>query len=176
MQHQENQKNLVLAIVLSMAVLFAWQFFYAAPREQERQTRIRQEQAAKAKEQAPPAPGAHGAPGAAPGTAAKPDQARQPGAAPAPADQATIVTTRQGALDASPRVGIETPAIKGSISLKGGRIDDVVLARYRESVDPKSPNVELFSPSGSPHPYYAEFGWSAGKGVTQPMPDRNTLW
>ncbi len=174
MQDKESQKNLVLAIVLSMGVLFAWQFFYAHPREQERQTRIRQEQATKPKEQAP-APATPGAPGA-PGTAAKPDQPRQPGAAPAPADQATIVTTRQGAIDASPRVGIETPSLKGSISLKGGRIDDLVLARYRETVDPKSPYVELFSPSGAPHPYYAEFGWTAGKGVTLPMPDRDTLW
>jgi YidC/Oxa1 family membrane protein insertase len=172
MQDQESQKNLVLAIVLSMAVLFAWQFFYAAPREQERQTRIRQEQATKANEQVPAAPGAP----TAPGTAAKPDQSPQPGAAPAPADQSTIVTTRQGAIGATARVGIETPSLKGSIALKGGRIDDVVLARYRDTVDPKSPNVELFSPSGSPHPYYAEFGWSAAKGVTQPMPDRNTLW
>jgi YidC/Oxa1 family membrane protein insertase len=169
MQDQESQKNLVLAIVLSMAVLFAWQFFYAAPREQERQTRIRQEQATKAKEQAPAAPGAP----TAPGTAAKPGQ---PGAAPAPADQSTAVTTREGAIAAGPRVGIDTPALRGSIALKGGRIDDVVLARYRETVDPNSPNVEMFSPSGSPHPYYAEFGWSAGKGVTQPMPGRDTLW
>src|SRR5262245_829311 len=169
MQDKESQKNLVLAIVLSMAVLFAWQFFYAAPREQERQTRILQEQqATKAKEQAPPAP--------ATGTAAKPDQPGQIGAAPAPADHASIVTTRQGAIDASPRVGIDTPSPRGSLSLKGGRIADLVLARYRETVDPKSSYVELFSPSGSPHPYYAEFGWSAGKGVTQAMPNRDTLW
>ncbi len=173
MQDQDNQKNLVIAIVLSMAVLFGWQFFYAAPKEQERQSRIRQEQAAKAKEQAPPAPSATPD---APGTSAKPDQARQPGAVPTPGDQAAIVTTRQGAIDAGPRVGISTPSLKGSIALKGGRIDDVVLARYRELVAPKSPSVELFSPSGSPHPYYAEFGWTAGKDATQPMPDGNTLW
>jgi YidC/Oxa1 family membrane protein insertase len=173
MQDQDNQKNLIIAIVLSMAVLFAWQFFYAAPKEQERQSRIRQEQATKAKEQAPPAPSA--TPNT-PGTSAKPDQARQPGTVPTHGDQAAIVTTRQGAIDAGPRVGISTPSLKGSIALKGGRIDDVVLARYRESVDPKSPSVELFSPSGSPHPYYAEFGWTAGKGATQPMPDGNTLW
>jgi YidC/Oxa1 family membrane protein insertase len=177
MRDQDNQKNLIIAIVLSMAVLFAWQFFYAAPKEQERQSRIRQEQAAKPKEQTPPAPSTTpaGAP-AGPGTAAKPDQPRQPGTVPTPGDQATIVTTRQAAIGTGPRVSIDTPALKGSIALKGGRIDDVVLARYRETVDPNSPNVELFSPSGSPHPYYAEFGWSAPKGVTQPMPDGNTLW
>ena len=65
---------------------------------------------------------------------------------------------------------IETPSLRGSIALAGGRIDDLVLAKYRETVDPKAPNVVLFSPSGAPHPYYAEYGWVAGTGVTQPMP------
>jgi YidC/Oxa1 family membrane protein insertase len=173
MHDQENQKNLLMAIVLSMAVLFAWQFFYAAPHEQERQARIRQEQAAKAKEQ-----GVGGSQTASPQTGApqKADQPHQPGAVPAPSGGGAPAVTRQGALDASPRVGIQTPSLIGSISLKGGRIDDLVLAKYRDTVDPKSPNVELFSPSGAPHPYYAEFGWSAGKGVAQPMPDRDTLW
>ena len=171
----ENQKNLLLAIVLSMAVLFAWQFFFAAPREQERQMRIRQEQqAAKAKEQ--PAPGASTAAPDATQGAPRADQQQQPGAnVPSPADTATALT-RQAAIDASPRVGIQTPSLTGSISLKGGRIDDLVLAKYRETVDPNSPHVELFSPSGAPHPYYAEFGWSPGRGVTQPVPGRDTLW
>ncbi len=48
----------------------------------------------------------------------------------------------------APRVRLETPSLQGSIALKGGRIDDVVLMKYRETVDPKSPHVELFSPSG----------------------------
>jgi YidC/Oxa1 family membrane protein insertase len=51
-----------------------------------------------------------------------------------------------------------------------------VLAKYHETVDPKSANVVLFSPSGRPHPYYAEYGWVAGSGVTQPMPGRDTVW
>jgi YidC/Oxa1 family membrane protein insertase len=167
MQDQDNQKNLLMAIVLSMAVLFAWQFFYAAPKEQERQARIRQEQTVKAKEQP--------APGVSPGVS-KPDQPQQPGVAPAPSGVAPQTLTRQAALDASPRVGIQTPSLKGSIALKGGRIDDIVFAKYRETVDPKSPSVELFSPSGAPHPYYAEFGWTPGKGATQRVPDSETLW
>ena len=71
---------------------------------------------------------------------------------------------------------IETPSLRGSISLAGGRIDDLVLAKYHETTDPKSPSVEFFSPSGAPHPYYAEYGWVAGAGVTQPMPGRDTVW
>jgi YidC/Oxa1 family membrane protein insertase len=168
---QGNQKNLLLAIVLSMAVLLAWQFVFVAPRhkeEQERLARQRQEQQAKAaKEQQQPAPSAP-----APG---QPAQPAQPGAAPAPTAP-TVFTTRQAALDASPRVGIDAPSVKGSISLKGGRIDDVVLKRYREDVRPGSPNVVLFSPSGAMSPYYAEYGWTADPKTTQPMPNRETVW
>src|SRR5262245_54288487 len=160
---QENQKNLLLAIVLSMAVLMAWQFLYVWPRqEEERQARLRLEQT-KAKEKQ-----------ATPDTTktdptTKTDQTTK--TPPGPASTTAPQLTRQAALDASPRVGIDSPSFKGSISLKGGRIDDLVLAKYRESVDPKSPHVVLFAPSRSPHPYYAEYGWIAGPGVKQPMPD-----
>ena len=76
----------------------------------------------------------------------------------------TSTLTRDEALAASPRVAIDTPGIKGSINLKGARIDDLVLKKYRETVDPSSPNVVLLSPSGSPHPYYVEHGWVADPG------------
>jgi YidC/Oxa1 family membrane protein insertase len=163
---QENQKNLLLAIVLSVAVLLAWQFFYAGPRlkeEQDRQ-RVRQEQV-KAQEQAQSGAPKVGAPDAVPST---------PGVATAPA--ASPAANREAALKASPRIAIDTPSVKGSISLRGARIDDVILAKYRETVDPKSANVVLLSPSGSAHPFYAEYGWIAGPGVNQPMPGNDTVW
>jgi YidC/Oxa1 family membrane protein insertase len=165
---QENQKNLLLAIVLSVAVLLAWQFFYAAPRlkeEQERQARVRAQQEQQAKDKSAP-------PTAAPGTPGKPGQQ---GTVPGPRPPQSA-STREQALAAASRVRIETPSITGSISLKGGRIDDVVLSRYHQTVDPTSPNVVLFSPSGAPHPYYAEYGWIAAPGVKQPVPDQDTLW
>ena len=74
------------------------------------------------------------------------------------------------------RVRIDTPSLQGSIALQGGRIDDLVLAKYRETVAPQSPQVVLFSPSGTPAPYYAEYGWVAGPGVGQPMPGDDTVW
>jgi YidC/Oxa1 family membrane protein insertase len=162
---QENQKNLLLAIVLSVAVLLAWQFFYAGPKlkeEQERQARIRAQQT-EAKEKA----GSAGPQTVTPGTAV-PQQGTVP--------PSVAGLSRQEALAAAPRVRIETPSIKGSISLKGGRIDDVVLTKYRETVDPASPNVVLFSPSGAPHPYYAEYGWVAGTGTSQAVPNQDTEW
>ena len=76
--------------------------------------------------------------------------------------------SRDAAIAATPRVKIETPRVSGSISLKGARIDDVALKQYRETVDPKSPAIVLFSPSQTANPYYAEFGWVPATGSTHP--------
>ena len=84
--------------------------------------------------------------------------------------------TRVGAIAASPRIAIETPRLKGSIALKGARIDDLALTQYRETIDPKSPAVVLLSPSGSPHPFYAEFGWFGATGTTVKLPTSDTIW
>ena len=77
------------------------------------------------------------------------------------------VLTREAALAASPRVQIDTPSVAGSIALKGARIDDLALTQYRETVDPKSPPIELLSPSGTERPFYADFGWVRGAGTTE---------
>jgi YidC/Oxa1 family membrane protein insertase len=60
--------------------------------------------------------------------------------------------------------------------LTGGRIDDLSLVQYRETTDPKSPAIELLSPSGSPQPFYAEFGWVDGSSVNLKVPTSETLW
>ena len=60
--------------------------------------------------------------------------------------------------------------------MKSGRIDDLVLVKYHLTVDPKSPNVVLFSPTGSPLPYFAEYGWVPQGASDLKLPDRDTLW
>jgi YidC/Oxa1 family membrane protein insertase len=72
-------------------------------------------------------------------------------------------------------VPIQTDSLEGSISLKGGRIDDLSLLKFRETVDPKSPPIVLLSPSGAPEPFYAEFGWTAADPGTK-TPNADTLW
>jgi len=84
--------------------------------------------------------------------------------------------SRQELLDRSPRVAIETPRLKGSISLRGGRVDDLSLAQYRETTEAKSPAVELLSPSGSAHPFYAEFGWVDASSTALAVPTSETIW
>jgi YidC/Oxa1 family membrane protein insertase len=48
--------------------------------------------------------------------------------------------------------------------------------QFRETVDPTSPAIVLYSPSGTANPYYAEFGWVAANGSTVRIPDQNTVW
>ncbi|MEW6150945.1 MAG: membrane protein insertase YidC [Bradyrhizobium sp.] len=162
-----DNRNTILAVILSGLVLIAWQYFYNVP-QMEKQ-RAQQQTQAELQKGSAPQPSASTTPGSAP----------QPGAAQpsTPAvNQAQPVVARETAIAASPRVKIETPRIAGSISLKGGRIDDIALVQYRETVDPKSPPIILYSPSGTAEPYYAEFGWVAATGVTAKMPDAQTVW
>src|SRR5262245_56666299 len=133
-----DQKNMILAIVLSAAVLFGWQFLFNMPamgkRKAEEQGQVTKTQPV----QQPSASSSSPAPAPQPGSAT-PSQI--PGQIAAPQS-----LTRPAAIAASPRVRIDTPSVIGSINLRGGRIDDVSLVKYRETVDPKSPAIILLSP------------------------------
>ena len=170
MQKEPDNKNLFLAIALSVLVIVGWQYFYAQPQlEKQRIEKLAQQSNPSA------------LPGVA-GTTPAPGTAQVPGAIPSPTQipgtqaPAAVGLTRDAAVALSPRVSIETPRLKGSISLKGGRIDDLLLASYRETIKKDSANIVLFSPSQSPQPYYAEFGWVAGQGVTAAVPNAQTEW
>ncbi len=146
-----DNKNLMLAIALSVVVLLGWNYFYGLP------------QAERQRQSAQIAQTSQVAPNAAPreGQPATPNPATLP-----TAPEATRVESREAAIARSPRITIDTPALAGSIALKGGRIDDVSLKTYHETVDDSSPRIVLLSPSGSPTPYYAEFGFVGGAGPT----------
>ena len=161
-----DNKNTILAIALSAVVLIAWQFFYAAPQEKARQEKLQAEQQKQQQTQQQP-----GKPAAAP---AQPGPAQPPGQA--PQSPAAVAANRDAALKTSPRVAIATESLQGSIALKGGRIDDLALVKFRETVDPKSPPIVLLSPSGGPAPFYAEFGWTNAVGGTVKVPASDTEW
>jgi YidC/Oxa1 family membrane protein insertase len=174
-----DHKNTILAVVLSGLVLLAWQYFFGLPQMEKQRKEALQRQAQQTQQtqpptqqtqpapqsSAPPAPQDNAAPGAAPQTSGPP-------AAPAPTTQ----RSRETALASGQRIAIDTPNIKGSIALKGARIDDVALVRFRETVDPKSPAIVLLSPSGTPNPFYAEFGWVAQAGQPMKVPGPDTEW
>jgi YidC/Oxa1 family membrane protein insertase len=162
-----DSKNTILAIVLSAIVLISWQFLVGIPQEKARE----QQQAQQQKQRTP-----QSTPAGQPSTA--PAQPNAPPTAPGQAAPAAAVPamTRDASLKQSARVAIDTPSLQGSIALKGGRIDDLALIKYRETVDPKSPPIVLLSPSGSPEPFYAEFGWTAAQGTDVKLPTSETVW
>ncbi|WP_368186401.1 membrane protein insertase YidC [Aestuariibius sp. HNIBRBA575] len=77
----------------------------------------------------------------------------------------------------APRLTVETPSLTGTISLQGGRIDDLSLVNYRETLDEDSDLVRMLSPLSADAPYYALFGWAPGAGVApDAVPGPNTIW
>ena len=166
-----QHKNTIIAIVLSLIVVIGWQYFIGYP-QMEKQ---RREALAKQQEQAQLNPPAAVQPAPAqPGTAATPGT--QPGV-PAPANPAESPGhSRDAVIAAAPHVAINTERLNGSIDLKGARIDNLSLEQYRETVDPHSPPIVLFSPSGAPDAYYAEFGWVPSGGGKEKVPGPDTVW
>ena len=171
----EDTRNLFLAIALSVLVMAAWQYFYAGPlyqREHQAQMEANQANTALAQPKRSQ-PARRPLRRRARRVAADARPARRP-LTDAPA-------TVSAALAASPRVVIDTPSVGGSIDLKGGKIDDIILKDYHETVDPKSPNVRLFSPPGAPDAYWAETGFVSPAGAKTPgldavwTADRQTL-
>ena len=139
-----DQTNVFLAIALSIFILITWQYFYATSfRKEVGRSVLQVDQLARD---------------------ASPQGQTKPSAA-VPSMQLRQTASRQDALARSERVGIETPRLRGSISLRGGRIDDLSLVQYRETTSPTSPAIALLSPSGSSQPFYAEFGWVNSSGT-----------
>ncbi len=154
-----EHKNTILAIVLSLIVVVGWEYFFAKPELQQQQA----QQQTQTKPGAGPSESPPATPGAGPATPVAPS-AQPP------------TKTREAVIAASPHIDIDTPRLHGSVDLKGARIDNLALEQYRETINPKSPPIVLLSPSGAPQAFYAEFGWVAASGTSEPMPGPDTEW
>jgi YidC/Oxa1 family membrane protein insertase len=161
-----DNRNTILAVILSGLVLLGWQYFFNIPQ-------MEKQRAAQLAQQAQTTTPAQNSSAGTLQTSTAAPSANAP--ANIQAGSAAPVS-REAAIAATPRVKIDTPRVSGSISLRGARIDDLSLVQFRETVDPASPPIVLYSPSGTDNPYYAEFGWVAAGGSSVRMPDRDTLW
>ncbi len=146
----DQNKNLILATALSFLVILGWYTLFPPPEpEQAPETAISE-------------------------TAPAGDIAAAPSAG---ADSVADASTAEAEASQAPRLEIETPRITGSISLQGGRIDDLALKDYRETLDENSPIVTLLKPVGEAQAYYALYGWAPGAGLSaSDVPGANTLW
>ncbi len=155
-----DQKNLVVAIVLSVVILLGFQMLFPGPPPPPPE-----ESSATADTVADGSADIPSVPAADDGQPAVVGQSDDPESVPR---------------DDSPRLPIdagENGRLIGSVALVGGRIDDLTLADYRETVDPESPQIRLLAPPGAASPYFAEFGWAADEreGVG-PTPGPQTEW
>jgi YidC/Oxa1 family membrane protein insertase len=152
----QEQRNLVLAIVLSVIVLFGFQYLMPKRAANPPQT-------AGVSAPASQAPNSHAADDRAASSLPAPELAASPAAR----------ATRTEVLADAPRIPIDTPRLHGSLSLAGARIDDLVLNDYYEKIG-HDKKVTLLSPAGSPDAYYVEFGWTGD--AAAPLPNASTVW
>ncbi|MFO7771381.1 MAG: membrane protein insertase YidC [Roseovarius gahaiensis] len=152
----DQNKNLILATALSFIVILVW--FVMFPPPEPTQDDI----------------------------ATTPAQTEATGEAPAAAPETAATTqdvptgeTAAGTEPAqeTPQIEIDTPSLQGAVSLLGGRIDQLALRKYRETLEPGADTVTLLAPVGSNQAYYALFGWAPGQGLNaDTVPGANTLW
>ncbi|MEM7121151.1 MAG: membrane protein insertase YidC [Pseudomonadota bacterium] len=163
-----DQKNVWIAMAIILVMFFAYQFFYELPRLEREQALLEEQQQTEAQTEQSDAV----LPDVSTATTGDTSEAELP--AVTTPDPDTMVT-RDEALAESARITIETPSLHGSVSLSGGKFDDLTLRKYRETVSPSSPEVTLFSPVGGPDAYWAEFGWLA-QDENVKVPTNDTVW
>jgi YidC/Oxa1 family membrane protein insertase len=152
-----DQKRLILAIAISIAILLGFELLWNQPiREAERLRQAEIAAIAEAEAEAAAAAARQGmaVAGQAPGETAP---------------RAPVATTTPDL-----RVRIDSPGIVGSINLTGARFDNVALRNFRETVEPDSPLVRILFGRDTPTPHFAQFGWHGEGDVI--VPDVNTPW
>ncbi len=141
-------KNIIISVVLSMLIIFGWQYYYASPA------------ALKAKQDA----------------AAVTTTQQVTGTKVPDAPTAAVVLNHDEVIKATTRVAIDTDQLSGSINLTGAQIDDLHLNKYREEANATSPLITLLSPSGTANAYFVEQGLVAQPGTSVKLPDSKTVW
>ena len=153
-----ENRNLIMAVALSMIVLLGWQIFVIQPemeKEAAEQERIAAEMAQ---------------------SAATANDSGQPSASAASGTPAIINNTAPAkAVDTAKRIVIDAPLVRGSFSVRGARLDDVILTSYNETLDENSANIHFLKKTNSDNPFFAEFGWSSSDSG-QTMPSADSLW
>jgi YidC/Oxa1 family membrane protein insertase len=146
-----ENRNVIIAVILSTAILIGWSMYFENPDEAQRK---RLELQGKTETQT---------------NIQKPETPQTTKANP------TKAISRGEALKEGDRVSIENSNLAGSISLRGAIIDDIVLKNYRETLDKNSKPIVVLSPKKSDEGYFVESGWATTKSDIK-VPDNNSIW
>jgi YidC/Oxa1 family membrane protein insertase len=153
-----ENRNLIMAVALSMIVLLGWQMLVIQP-EMEREAA---EQKQIATEMANSSIGAQ--------VTGQPVVSAVTGT---PTVGEGAVTPKS--VETAKRIVIEAPLVRGSFSLRGARLDDVILTGYKESLDGDSDNIHFLQKTSSDMPFFVEFGWSSSD-ANLLMPTADSTW
>jgi len=140
-----DSRNVIMAVILSTLVLILWSVFFSPP-VIEKQTTEQQ---------------------------ISNDQNTSSLSIEKKEDKKQI--TRDAAISNTNRINLENENIKGSISLQGGIIDDVVFKNYKETLDGES-KVIFLNPKNSAREYFIETGWAQGGNEKTKLPADTTIW
>ena len=153
-----ENRNLIMAVALSMIVLLGWQIFVIQP-EMEKEAASQERIAAEMAQ-----------------SATTTNNTGQPSASAASGTPAIINNTAPAkAVDTAKRIVIDAPLVRGSFSVRGARLDDVILTSYNETLDENSENIHFLKKISSDTPFFVEFGWSSSD-LGQTMPSADSLW
>ena len=146
-------RNVVFAIALSFAVLFGWSVIFETPQIEE-QKKLEQTQGSE-----------------------KTDNKNTD--APSPnvniEKEKVLNISRDDAIKSVKRVNFENENVKGSISLKGFLIDDILFKKYNTEVN-SNEKVKYLNPSETNDGYFVETGWAASNTTNTPLPTKNSIW
>ena len=152
-----ESRNLILAIILSVGVLFIWSFFFEAPEQEMLNGEIES------------------------GDVSEVNSNELDMEAIDEIERSLGVTENDNigldeALSADKRVKIETNSIVGSINLKGLRIDDIVLKKYNETQEEFSEKIRVLQPIDTYDGYEVTFGWIKNQDANFETPNAESIW
>jgi len=164
-----NNTNMIIAIVLSLVVVLGWQYFVADPYlETRRQAKMKESESSTTSKKEPVSSASRSGPDR------PPKLGLDTGDWPSRKTSASKSGMTKGA--PASRVRIETGSLSGSISLEGGKLDELTLKKYKKTLEPGSDSVVLLSPWGSANPYFVETGWLPDRDNPIEVPDTETIW
>lgn len=156
----ENNKNVLLATILSATILISWTWFYEKPRAEKAAAaqKVAQVESVATKE-------------------IKKEENKNEAKDERPQTLVSSATPREDIIKNSQdtRLPVITPELTGSINLKGALFDDLSFVNYRQALDKKSPEVILLSPKGSVGQYWLGFDWTTDNKDIE-LPNDNTIW